>query len=120
MDGQTLLPSPPAYPDSDITLAASFRGSGGNSDYVESAENSPTIPSNTLDLVRYISELEAMHEVSEGNVGAIARPTVLFYHTDELKIPELDDAETNPPENLQDNGATPSVNTQISLLHSLP
>ena len=39
---------------------------------------------------------------------------VLFSRIDELKIPELDNADTDPPENHQDNGATPPVNTQPS------
>ena len=36
-----------------------------------------------------------MNKVSEGEIDAIGRPEVLFSHTDELKIPELADAETN-------------------------
>ena len=49
-DGQTVSPSPPADPDSDVMAVASIGGSDGKSDYVELAENSPTSPSNTLDL----------------------------------------------------------------------
>ena len=45
---------------------------------------------------------------------------VLFSHTNELKILELADAETDPPENHQDNGTMPPVNTQPSPLHSPP
>ena len=41
-DVQTAYPSPPVDPDSDVTLGASFLGSDGDSDYVESSENSPT------------------------------------------------------------------------------
>ena len=37
---------------------------------------------------------------------------------DHLEIPELDNAETNPPENHQDNGATPPVNTKPYPPHS--
>ena len=44
----------------------------------------------------------------------------LFSHTNKLKIPEIADAETKPPENHQDNGATMLVNTQTSPPHSLP
>ena len=58
-----------------------------------------------------------MHEVAEGKLVKIAWPTVLFILIDELKIPELDDAETYPPENHQDNGAMPPVNTQPSSPH---
>ena len=92
--------------------------SDSDSDYVESAENSPTSLANTPDLVGHISELEEMHEVAEGELDAIARPTVLFSRTNELKIPELTNAETDPPENHEDNGTTSPVNTQTSPPHS--
>ena len=46
-----------------------------------------------------------MHKVSEGKINVISQPTMLFSHTNELEIPELVDAETDPPENLQDDGA---------------
>ena len=94
--------------------------SDGNSDYIESSENSPTSPANTPDLEGHISELEEMHEVSEGNLVKLAQPTVLFSYIDKLELPELDNAETNPPENHQDKGSTPLVNTQSSHLHSPP
>ena len=110
-DGQTASPSPPANPDSDIISVASIGGIEGTSYYVESAKNSPTSPSNTPGLVGHIGKLETTKEVSEGELDTIARPTVLLSHTDELEIPELADAETDPPENHQDNGATPLVNT---------
>ena len=58
MDGQTAYPSPPSDPDSGVTLAASFGGSDKNSDYVESAENSPTSPANKPDLTGHIRKLE--------------------------------------------------------------
>ena len=61
-----------------------------------------------------------MHEVSEGEIDAIDRPAVLLSYTNELKILDLDNAETDPPENLQDNSATSPVNTQPSPLHSTP
>ena len=64
MDCQTASPSPLVDPYSDFTLAASFGGSDGNSDYVESSKNSPTSPTDTSELVWYISELEEMHELS--------------------------------------------------------
>ena len=44
-----------------------------------------------------------MHEFLEGELDAIAQPTVIFFHTDELEIPELSDAKTNPSENYQYN-----------------
>ena len=94
---------------------ASFGGSDGKSDYVESTENLPMSLSNTPGLKVHVRELETIHKVSEGEIDAIVRPTVLFSHNDKLKIPELVDAETDPPENLQDNGATPPVGTQPSL-----
>ena len=36
---------------------------------------------------------------------------VILSRINELKIPDLDDTETDPTENHQDNGATPLVNT---------
>ena len=91
---------------------ASFGGSDSDSYYVESAKKSPMSPANTPDLVGHISELEAMHEVLECELNSIAQPTVLFSHTNELEIPELVDADTDPPKNHQNNGATLPVNTQ--------
>ena len=65
-NGQTASPSPPADPDSDFIAVTSILGSDGDSDYVESAEDSPMILANTPDLAGHISKLEAMHEVLEG------------------------------------------------------
>ena len=93
-DGQTASPSPPAYPDSDVTLVASIGGSDGDWDYVESAKKSPMSLENMPDLNGNIRELEKMHEALEGELDAIARPTVIFSHTDKLKIPKLVDAKT--------------------------
>ena len=73
---------------------------------------------NTLDITGHITKLEMIHKISEGDINAIVRPTVLFSHTNELKTPDLVDADTNPDENLQDNGALPPLGTQSSLLHS--
>ena len=64
--------------------------------------------------------MEAMHEVSEGELNAIAWPRVIFSYTNKIEIPELANAETDPPENHQDNGYTPPVNTQPPRLQSLP
>ena len=72
-------------------------GIDGDLDYFELAKNSPTSPVNTTYRVGHISELEAMHEVLEGYFDAIAHPTVLFSHTNELKIPELANAKTDLP-----------------------
>ena len=107
-----MSPSPPANLDSDVTSVASIGGSDVDSDYVKSAEKSPMIPANTPDLMGHISELEEMHKFTEGNLSAIAQMTVLFSHTNELEIPYIADAKTDPPENHKDNGATPPVNTQ--------
>ena len=96
MDGQTASPSPPADPDSDVILAAIFGGSDGNSDYVELSKHSPSSLANMPDLVGHTRKLEAMRNVSQREINAIARSTVLFFHTDELNIPELADAETDP------------------------
>ena len=43
---------------------------------------------------------------------------MLFSCIDDIEILDLDGYETNPPENHQDKGATPPVNTQLSPLHS--
>ena len=59
-----------------------------------------------------------MHEVLEGEIDAIARPMVIFYRTNELKILELTDINTSLPENLQDNVATPPIGTHASYPHS--
>ena len=61
-----------------------------------------------------------MHEVAEGDLVELTRPTAIFSCIDKLKIPELENAETDPLENHQDNGATSPVNTQTSLPHSPP
>ena len=98
---------------------ASIGESDCNSDYVELNKNSPTSPARIPDLVVHISEVEEMHKVAEGKLLEPARPTVLFSRIDELKLLELDDANTDPPENHQDNGATPPFNTQPYPLHSL-
>ena len=52
-----------------------------------------------------------MHNVAEVELVKIAQPTVLLSYTNELKIPELADTDTNPPENHQENGSMPPVNT---------
>ena len=110
-DSQIASPNPRADLDSDVTLVAIIVESDDNSDYAELAENSPMSPANTSDLEGHISKLEEIHEVVEGDLGAIAQPTVIFSHIKELKIPELNNAETKPPENHQDNGAMSPVNT---------
>ena len=97
---------------------ASIGGSDRNSDYIEFAKKSSTIPANTPDLAGHISELEEMYKIAEGELVKLAQPTVLFARTDELKISELYNDETNPPENHQYNGATPPVNAQTSPPHS--
>ena len=55
-----------------------------------------------------------MHEVSEGDMDAIVRPT------NEFEITELAVAETELPQNLQYNGATLPVRTQTPPPHSPP
>ena len=44
-----------------VRNVASVGESDGDSDYVDLAENSPTIPANTQDLEVHISEVEEMH-----------------------------------------------------------
>ena len=43
---------------------------------------------------------------------------MLFFSIEKVEIPELEDDKTNPPENHQDNGAMPPVNTKASLPYS--
>ena len=62
-EGQAASPRLPANPDSNVTSAASFGESDGNSEYVESAGNVPTSSAITLDLAGHIRELETIHEV---------------------------------------------------------
>ena len=93
-DGQTASPSP-ANQDIDVTLVASIGESNGESDYVESDKSSPMIPANTTDFMGHISKLEEMHEVAEGELVKIARPTVLFSRINELEIPDLDNVKTD-------------------------
>ena len=68
----------------------------------------------------HISKLEEMHEVAEGKLVKFARPTVLLSCIDELKIPVLDDAKTDPSEKHQENSTTLTVNTQPYPPHSPP
>ena len=110
-DGQTKSPSLPADQDIDVTSVASIGESDSNWYYVDSAKNSPMSPANTPYLAGKISELEEMHEVSEVELVELTRPTVIFFRIDKLELPDLDNSETNPPENHQGNGAAPPVNT---------
>ena len=43
---------------------------------------------------------------------------MILYHNNKLKIMDIADTETNLTKNLQDNGATPPVGTQIYLPYS--
>ena len=61
-----------------------------------------------------------MHKVAEGKLVKIARPMVLFSRIDELKLPELDNDDTELLEKHQDNGATLPVNTHSYPPHSPP
>ena len=71
-DGQTASPSPPVDQDSGVTLVESIGESDGDSDYVESSKTSSTRTANNPDLARYISELEEMHKVAEGELVKLA------------------------------------------------
>ena len=59
-----------------------------------------------------------MNEVTVRKLVELTEPTVLFSRIDKLELPELDNAETDPQENHQDNGAMPTVDTQPSPSHS--
>ena len=117
-DGQTLSAILPADQDSDVSLVVSTGESDGDLDYVNLTENSPMSPANKPDLAGQISKLEDIHEVAESELVELAQPTVTFSRIDKIKLPELDNAETNQPINLQDNVATPPVLTQPYLPHS--
>ena len=60
-DGQTVSPSPPSDPDSDVVLLGCFGESDDNSYYVESAKKSPTILANMPYLAGHIIKLKEMH-----------------------------------------------------------
>ena len=70
------------------------------------------------DLSRHIRKMETMYEVLVEEINTIFRQAVLFTHTNEIKIPELSDAETYPARNSQDNGATPPLVTHAYYPHS--
>ena len=59
-----------------------------------------------------------MHKVADSELIKLALPTVLLSCIDEIELLELDGAETDLPENNQDNDTTPPVNNQPSPLHS--
>ena len=99
-------------------LSASFGGSDGDSEYVESTGKLPTSSVITPDLARHIREMETMYEVLVDKINAIFRPMVIFTHTNKLKITELVNANTKPIKKNQDNGATPPLVTYPSSLHS--
>ena len=74
--------------------------------------------SNMPDLAGHISKLEEMHEVAERNIVELTQPTVIFSRIGKLKLPELDDAKTDPLEYHQDNSSMTTVNTQPYPPHS--
>ena len=80
---QTASSIPTANLDSDVTLVASIGENDSDSDYFESAKNSPTSPANMPDLVGHI-KMEEMHEVAEGKLVELAQPTVIFSRIDKL------------------------------------
>ena len=55
-----------------VRNVASVGESDGDSDYVDLAENSPTIPANAQDLEVHISEVDEIHEVAEGELVKIS------------------------------------------------
>ena len=115
-----MSPSLTADPYSDVMFETSFGGIDDNSDYAKLSENAPTSLANTPDLVGNTRKLEVMYQVLEGDLDPISQPTVILSHTNDLKIKELTNTETDPPYNHQDNGSTPPVSTQTSLPQSPP
>ena len=71
----------------------------------------PSSSAKTLDLAGHIIYLEMIQEVSEGEINTIVQPMVFFSHTNELEIPELANADTDPTKNHQYNGASPPLIT---------
>ena len=78
---QNASPRPTADPDSDITSTASFGGSDGNFEYINSTENSPSILAIKPDLAGHTSKLENMYEILVEEIDAIVRPMMIFTHT---------------------------------------
>ena len=108
-------PRPPVNPDSDAISVASCGGRDGDYGYVESTKSLPTISAITPDLVGHIIEMETMYEVLEEDINANVQPTVLFAHTNDIKISGLADAKTHPTKNHQKNGTALPLDSQPSL-----
>ena len=117
-EGQAAPPRLSANPDSDITPSASFVESDDNSGYAKSNGNSPTSLAIMTDLEVQISELETMHEVSEGDIDTLVPLTVIFTHTNKLETMDLVNSKTDPTKNHQDNDSTPPLSTQPHLPQS--
>ena len=72
----------------------------------------------TPDLAGHISEVEMMHEVSEGEINAIIQITTLYTQSNKLESTELSDVDTDLIKNNQYNGAMPPLGTQPYSPHS--
>ena len=97
---------------------ASSGESNGNSDYVDSHENLPTILTNITELKGHIYELQKMYEVAEVNIEDFSQPTELFTQPDKVDPTEIANDDTTPAETYQDNGTMPTHGTQPSSPHS--
>ena len=91
-----MTPRIPADPYSDVMSAANSGESDVDSEYVELPKNSPTSSAKTSELEGRIQELQQMHEVTEDEINAIARPPEIFIHTNELDPIDLTGDGTTP------------------------
>ena len=72
----------------------------------------------------HISKLETVYKVLVEDINSIIWPTVLFNHSNKLKITELSNTNTVPTKNHKDSGAMPPLVTQpysphLSLIDTL-
>ena len=57
-----------------------------------------------------------MHNVTEEEINAITLPVALFTQPNKIDSTELSNTETTPAEKHQENGALPSLGTQLPQL----
>ena len=81
---------------------------------------SPTFLANTPDLAVHSRKIEEMHNIAKGELVKLAQPTVFYSRINEIEIPEISNAKTDPTENHQDNGSMPTFNSYPSPSHSSP
>ena len=117
MEDQAASPILLVDPDSDVMSTYRYGGSNGDSEYDESTGNLPMSSAIKPDIAGHTRKLEMMYEVLVEEINSIVVSTVLFTHTNQIKITELADAKTDPTKNHQDNGTMPPLGTQPSSPH---